>query len=120
MPADLTDRVILKTFLGQPLAAAIVDQRASGSGTSKYISPLGPVGPFSWMNFAYSLAVTRFVSIWKSGRNNLCAGVSSFGPAVSPHGKFPGWDHDHSSKLSPLSLHCRGARFPAQRSEQGT
>jgi hypothetical protein len=41
-----------------------------------------------------------------------------FRAAVSSHGKFPGWYDDHTSKLSPLSLHCRGgADFP--RSDHG-
>jgi hypothetical protein len=31
-----------------------------------------------------------------------------FRATVSPHRKFPGRDDDHSSELSPLSLHCRG------------
>jgi hypothetical protein len=117
VPAHLTGRVILKTFLRQPLAASIVDESVGIRDIQIHFT-VGPGGTF----FLDELRVL-------SGGNEISIDIEGwekqfvrwrfvFWATVSPHRKFPGWDDDHSSKLSPLSLHCRsGSDFP--RSDHG-
>jgi hypothetical protein len=109
--------VILKTFLRQPLAASIVDESVGIRDIQIHFT-VGPGGTF----FLDELRVL-------SGGNEISIDIEGwekqfvrwrfvFWATVSPHRKFPGWDDDHSSKLSPLSLHCRsGSDFP--RSDHG-
>jgi hypothetical protein len=109
--------VILKTFLGQPLTASIVDQSIGVRDIQIHFT-LWPGGTF----FLDELRVF-------SGGNEISIDIEGwekqfvrwrliFWATVSPHCKFPPGDDDHSSELSPLALQCRGgADFP--RSDQG-
>ena len=117
MPAQLTDRVIFKTFLGQPLAASIVDENVGIRDIQIHFT-LGPGGTF----FLDKLGVlpggneiSIDMEVWKK---QFMRRRFVFWATISPHRKFPGRDEDHSSKLSSLGLYCRGgADFP--RSDQG-
>src|SRR5688572_2374661 len=110
--AQLTDRVILKTFLGQPLAALIVDQ-GIGIRDIQIHFTLRPGGTL-FLDELRVLSGANEISIDIEGwEKQFVRWRFVFWATVSAHCKFPGWDVDHSSELSPLSLHCRrGANFP--------
>jgi hypothetical protein len=117
VPAHLTGRVILETLLGQPLAVSIVDQSVGIRDIQIHFT-LGPGGTF-FLDELRVLSGGDEISIDIEVREKqFVRWRFVFWATVSPHRKFPGWDHDHSSELSPLSLHCRGGS-DLRRSDHG-
>jgi hypothetical protein len=104
--------VILKSFLGQPLAASIVDESVGISDIQIHFT-LGPGGTL-FLDELCVLSGGNEISIYiERWEKQFVRRGFMFRATVSPHRKFPGWDQDHSGKLSPLSLHRRGGSdFP--------
>jgi hypothetical protein len=104
--------VILKSFPGEPLAASIVDESVGISYIQIHLT-VRPGGTL-FLDELRVLSGGNEISIDMKGWEKQFVRRGFVSRAiVSPHHKFPGWDQDHSSKLSPLSLHRRGSSdFP--------
>jgi hypothetical protein len=99
--------VILKTVLRHPLTASILDQSVGIRDIQIHFT-FGPGGTFVLDEFRV-LSGGDEISIDIEGwEKHFVRWRFVFWATVSPHRKFPGWDQDHSSQLSPLSLRCRG------------